>query len=107
MKKNKNDNGMGELLDTLKTHPELVHALVFDHKRVRRLLKSKAARGLVTGVDPRKTILKRVKRAGEGGGVAVCLRGTNHLMGAQCPKRTRCPFGTRGPGPDCFGTTYR
>jgi hypothetical protein len=105
--KKKNDNGMGELLGVLKTHPELVHALVFDHKRVRRLLKGKSARGLAIGVDARKNLLKRVKQAGDGGGVAVCLRGTNHLMGGQCPRRTRCPYGTRGPGPDCYSNTYR
>ena len=105
--KKKNDNGMGELLGVLKAHPELVHALVFDHKAVRRLIKSKAGRGLLPGLDARKTLLKRVEGAGGGGQIAVCLRGTNHLLGGLCAKRTRCSYGTRGVGPDCYGNTYK
>ena len=48
------DPGMGPLLDLLKSRPELVHALVFDHVKVERLLRSPAARRLVPGVDTRK-----------------------------------------------------
>jgi hypothetical protein len=47
--------GMGELLGLLETHPHLVHALIFDHAKVRRLLKSPAARRLLRGVDAAAT----------------------------------------------------
>jgi hypothetical protein len=59
----KQDPGMGALLDLLKGRPELVHALIFDHVQVKRLLKSRAARILVPGVDARKMLLRRVAEA--------------------------------------------
>jgi hypothetical protein len=69
----KNDNGMGELLDLLKTHPELISALVFDPVSIERLLKSKAARRLVLGVDTR-AFLRYVAGPKNGGPVALCRR---------------------------------
>lgn len=48
----KQDTGMRELLDLLKTHPHLMHALGVDPAKVNRLLKSDAARQLTSGVDP-------------------------------------------------------
>jgi hypothetical protein len=90
----KNDNGMGELLDLLKTHPELISALVFDPVSIERLLKSKAARRLVLGVDTR-AFLRYVAGPKNGGPVALCRR-TSRIL---CPKAegTRCPpgLGTR------------
>ena len=47
------DRGTGELLELLRAKPELVSALVFDTGNVKRLLKSKAGRRLVPGVDTR------------------------------------------------------
>jgi hypothetical protein len=47
----KKDPGMGELLGLLRTQPHLVRALIFDHAKVKRLLKSAAARRLIAGVD--------------------------------------------------------
>jgi hypothetical protein len=47
----KKDAGMGELLGLLRTQPHLVRALIFDHAKVKRLLKSAAARRLIPGVD--------------------------------------------------------
>jgi len=75
----KKDTGMGELLGLLKTQPHLVHALVVDHKKVRRLLKSREARRLIPSDDARNAVEKRVLDAGFHGGVAMipgCLRGT-------------------------------
>jgi hypothetical protein len=54
------DHGMGALLGLLKGRPDLVHALIFDHVQVKNLLKSRAARILVPGVDARKMLLRRV-----------------------------------------------
>ena len=90
--KKKQSKGMGELLTLLRTHPELVHALVFDSTKVKRLLKSKTARGLVSRVDTR-AFLGRVAGPESGGPIALCVHGTAHL----CPKGTRSPRGTPSP----------
>jgi hypothetical protein len=74
-----NDDGMAELLDLLKTHPELISALVFEPKNIKRLLKSKAARQLVLGVDL-KAFLRHVAGPGDGGPIALCSRGTRFLL---------------------------
>jgi hypothetical protein len=91
---NKNDKGLGELLELLRTHPDLMSAIVFDPPAIKRLLKSKAARRLVMGVDVRD-FLRYVAGPEDGGPIAVCLRGTAVL----CPKRTRyavlCFSGTK------------
>ena len=90
-----NDYGMGELLEILKSHPELISALVFDPASIKRLLKSKAARRLTLGVDTR-AFLKYMAGGYGGGPIASCLRHTAAL----CPKGTRCPAGlTREPTP--------
>jgi hypothetical protein len=93
----KKAKGMGEVLDLLKTHPDLVHALVFNPGKVKRLLRSKAARRLVPGVNTR-SLLKRVAGAGDGAPIAVCLSKTAHL----CYNGTRCAYLTRL---DCLGGT--
>jgi hypothetical protein len=81
-----NDNAMGELLEVLKAHPDLISALVFDPASIKRLLKSKAARRLVHGVEIR-AFLKYMATGTGGGPVATCLRHTAAL----CPKGTRSP----------------
>jgi hypothetical protein len=90
----KNDKGIGELLDLLKTHPELISALVFDPVSIKRLLKSKSARRLVLGVDTR-AFLRYVAGPKNGGPIAMCRRHSRII----CPKAeiTRCPpgLGTR------------
>jgi hypothetical protein len=73
----KNDNGVGELLDLLKTHPELISALVFDPVSMKRVLKSKAARRLVLGADVR-AFLRGVIGPKSGAPIAICRRGTRH-----------------------------
>jgi hypothetical protein len=94
----KNDNGVGELLDLIKTHPELISALVFDPASVKRLLKSTSARRLVPGVDTR-AFLTYVAGSKNGGPVALCRRGSRVI----CPKAemTLCPpgLGTRALKP--------
>ena len=93
----KNDNGMDELLGLLKSHPELISALVFDPVSVKRLLKSKAARRLLIGVDTR-AFLKYVAGHKNGTPIVLCLGRTRHMA----PRDTRpgmrfpCP-GTRVP----------
>jgi hypothetical protein len=92
------DNGLGELLELFKSHPELISALVFDPASIKRLLKSKAARKLVIGVDTR-AFLQYIAGPTDGGPIAVCLRKTVVV----CPKgtRTACPgaHGTKHPTP--------
>jgi hypothetical protein len=61
----KKAKGMQELLGLLKAHPHLVHSLVFDPKKVKRYLSSRAARRLVS--PPTKAFLKRVAGPESGG----------------------------------------
>ena len=87
-----NDKGMSELLKLLKTHPELISALVFDPKSIRRLLKGKAARKLALGVDTR-AFLEYL--AGPGGGpIALCLPRTARLC-LPYPRTFPCRTGTK------------
>jgi hypothetical protein len=88
----KNDKGIGELLDLLKARPELISALVFNPEGIKRLLRSKAARRLVLGVDTR-AFLRYIAGPKGGGPIALCLSQTR----AMCPKqsRTLCPKGSR------------
>jgi len=68
---------MGELLGLLKTRPELVHALVFHHKKVKRLLKSKKARRLIPDEDMRNTLMQRIDDSKQDGFLHKdCLEGT-------------------------------
>jgi hypothetical protein len=94
----KNDKGVGELLELLKTHPELISALVFDPVSIKRLLKGKAARRAVLGVDVR-AFLRYVAGPGDGGPIALCRRGSGMLT----PKGevSHCPpaLGTRALNP--------
>jgi hypothetical protein len=89
----KNDKGMSALLDVLKAHPDLVHALIIDHARLKRLLRSKAGRELALGEDARKLLLKSV--AGPAGKAGICVRTTKIVA--------RTSFG--GPLPECYGGT--
>ncbi|TLZ23818.1 MAG: hypothetical protein E6K29_17900 [Gammaproteobacteria bacterium] len=89
----KNDNGLRELLELLKTHPELIKELVFDSKNIQSLLKGKAARQLALGVDARK-FLAYVAGPEDGYPIALCSGGTKWL----CAKGTRvvvCSGGTK------------
>ena len=89
MKKNmkKNDLAMELLLDLLKTHPELISALVFDPASIKRLLKSKAARKLVLGVDV-KAFLKEIAESEYGGHVAACSYRTSNVSLFNCQHTT-------------------
>ncbi len=97
--KNK-DNGLGELLELLKTHPELIKELVFDPTRIKPLLRSKAARRLVLGVDTKK-FLSYVAGPDDGYPVAQCFGGTKYLC-AKGTKHVVCGGGTKI---DCGGGT--
>ena len=91
----KKDKGMGALLELLRGRPELVHAVIFNHARVKRLLKGKAAKKLALGVNARKTLQKRVARVEHGGPAAMCLARTAHLFpGPFCIRGTWLPPGT-------------
>jgi hypothetical protein len=101
----KKDKGMGELLELIRTRPELISALVFDPKSVKRLLRSKAARRLVRGVNVR-AFLSRVAGPADGDApIALCLRrtavlcpkGTRRAQVEGCPRDTGCPGGTQPP----------
>jgi hypothetical protein len=90
--KNK-DNGLRELLEVLKTHPELIKELVFDSKSIKSLLKSKAARKLVLGVDAKK-FLSYVAGPEDGYPIAQCFGGTRWLC-AKGSKVIVCVGGTK------------
>ncbi len=75
--KNK-DKGLGELLELLKTHPELIKELVFNSKSIKSLLKSKAASQLVLGVDA-TAFLEYVAGPEDGYPIAFCGGGTQQL----------------------------
>lgn len=100
--KNKNDNGLGELLDMLKKNPTLMKEIVFNSENVNKMLKSKAARRLVEGVDATswtlvdaKAFLKYV--AGQGGGhpIAHCFTGTMVLCAKGTKVAVKCGGGTQ------------
>jgi hypothetical protein len=78
------DRGAGELLALLKTKPELVSALVSDTRSIKRLVKSKAGRRLVLGVDTR-AFLRSVAGPAEGGPIALC----DGRAAVSCRKRTK------------------
>ena len=96
-----NDNGMGELLEVLKTHPDLISALVFNPKMVKGFLKSRAARQLVLGVDTKAFLMYMAGDKGSGP-VASCLRRTAQFCGIG----SHCPVGicTEHPPPCDFHT---
>jgi hypothetical protein len=88
---------MIELLQLLKDHPELVSGLVFDATNVRCLLKTRAARRLVIGVDT-KAFLSHVADSKGGGPIAMCVgqtvslcAGTILCLGGTKPTK-RCKF---------------
>jgi hypothetical protein len=83
----KNDNGLDELLELLKSRPELISALVFDPASIKRLLKSKAARRLLIGVEA-KTFLRRIVD----NPIALCVVRTANLIGKtkRCRRHTKC-----------------
>jgi hypothetical protein len=68
----KNDNGMDELLELLKSHPHLVGALVFNPTSIKRFLKSKAAQRLLIGVDTR-ALLTLMAGPGKDAPVMLCV----------------------------------
>jgi hypothetical protein len=90
-----NNKGMGELLGLLKDHPELVDALVYDPKRVRRFLKTEAARRLI-GTDT-EVFLRYVSGSGEGASLALCLGGTKLLCAGATKVGLPCLHGTKPP----------
>jgi hypothetical protein len=94
----KNDNGMEELLGLLRKRPELIKELVFDSESVKRFLRSKAARELIS--DPcTETFLDYIAGPQDGYPVVWCLGGTRSL----CAKGTgQCLGGTRAA---CLGGT--
>lgn len=61
---------MGALLDLLKAHPKLIHALIFDPTVVKRLLKRKAARRQAPEVNRRAKAILREQHP------PFCLKGT-------------------------------
>jgi hypothetical protein len=94
--KKKNDKGLAELLELLRTRPDLIDALVFDPARVKGLLQQKAARRMVLGVST-KAFLRYVSGSSDGGPIAICLRRTVQLcaVGTGCAGGTIfCPGGT-------------
>ena len=89
---NNNDNGMSELLELLKAHPELVREIVFDSGKLSSLLESEEARELVHGVD----FLKYMAASRDGYPIAFCgecteyfcAKGTEQKLMAACQGST-------------------
>jgi hypothetical protein len=104
----KNDRGMGELLELLRTHPELITTLVFDARKLRRLLRTQEARRLLLGVDV-GTLLRSVTGSELGAPLLACLQLTALMVPPMpCPGNTKtlptCPGNTRAL-PTCPGNT--
>jgi hypothetical protein len=93
---NKNDKGLEELLELLRTHPELIKELVFDRTSIQLLLKTEAARQLVLGVDTKK-FLRYVAGPEDGYPIAQCGGGTEFL----------CAKGTKFAVAGCGGGTQK
>ena len=96
----KNDRGMTELLDLLKTHPGLVRDLVFDPGSILWVLKNKSARRLVRNREVRRFLTRMAAPAG-GYATSQCYSGTQTL----CGKGTLACVGNTKPTPICPGNT--
>jgi len=72
------DNGMSELLELIKEHPEIINGVVFNATSILNLLASDAAKGLVLGVDVKEFLLS-VAAPGGNGPIAGCVDGTKVL----------------------------
>ena len=93
------ERGLRELLKVLRAHPELANAVVFDPAKVKRLLKTPAARSLLVGVDA-GTLLMSVSNSTGDTPLALCMQLTAVVTPPiQCPGNTRtiptCPGNTR------------
>jgi hypothetical protein len=89
----KNDNGLGEVLALLRTHPKLIKELVFDPKSIQLLLKTKAARKLVLGVEA-TAFLKYVAGPTDGYPIAQCFKDTRLLCAKGTKYAAACGGGT-------------
>ena len=100
---------MEQLLELLEARPELVSALVFEPIRIMRLLKSKAARKLVLGVDV-TAFLKDIISSTDGGPVALCRRRTIVLSRCQMSQNdqdARCRRSRAVPQKHALGSDPR
>jgi len=107
-RRRRSDGGLRELLNLLRRHPELANALVFDPARVRRLLRTQAARELLVGVDAGTLLMSVSDSTGETP-LALCMQVTALVVPPiGCPGNTRtiptCPGNTRTL-PTCPGNT--
>lgn len=92
---NKNyDKGLGELLKLLRRRPELLREIVFDTNRVRRLLRTKAARQLTLGQEA-TDFLNYSSASADGYPVAPCLQGTKVLCAKGTGISLRCGSKTK------------
>lgn len=94
MNNNEYDDGLEELLDTLRKHPEYIKEIVFHRHYIPTSLKSKAARKLARGVANVDDFLEYVRSSDGGHAVAQCFEQTKLL----------CAKGT-GAGLQCVGGT--
>jgi len=102
------ERGLRELLKLLGSHPELANAIVFDPARVKRLLKTQAARRLLVGVDA-GTLLRSVSYSTGETPLALCMQLTAIVVPPiPCPGNTKtlptCPGNTKTL-PTCPGNT--
>ena len=89
----RDDTAFKEVIDLLKTHPELMKDLVLDPSRIQQLLKSEEAQELALGQEATE-FLTYVGGNEDGYGISQCLNGT----GVLCAKGTKigmCGGGTR------------
>jgi hypothetical protein len=88
------DKGLGELIDFLKKHPELLREVVFDTEGLRNLLRSESARQLTLGPEPTE-FLQYMAGSPDGYPIAQCLQGTTVLcakgtgISLKCGSRTK------------------
>jgi hypothetical protein len=90
----KYEKGLGQLIDFLKKHPEILREVVFDTKGIRKLLGNKAARQLTLGPGP-TDFLQYMGGSIDGYPISSCQQSTQVLcakgtgISLKCGQRTR------------------
>lgn len=96
---NKNDSGFDELLKALQKNPGVIREIVFHPEKIKKLLKSKAARKTISKAT--FDFLEYIAKPEDGYPIAFCYGGTQKGL---CAKGTgHCAGATRPPY--CAGAT--
>src|SRR5262249_32884086 len=91
------DDGLYQLLDLLKEHPDLIKELVLDSTAITSLLESEEARTLACGQDV-QTFLLYVGGPKDGFPILQCQKGTNSICAKGTGAQLACLGNTGKPG---------